>query len=90
MKHINANTKTTSRFVNAYNRSKETTLYECYNTFSTAKACAERECRRMMYNENGNGFQIISFNTFGFSCGWMVGENILRVETPQSSYEIAL
>lgn len=90
MKHLNKNTKNASRFVNAYYRSNETSLRECYNTYSTAKACAERECRRMMLNENGNGFRIISFNTFGFSCGWMVGENILRVETPQSSYEIAL
>lgn len=89
MKHINANTKKASRFVNAYNRSKETNLRECYNTYSTAKACAERDCRRMMYNENGKDFRIISFNTFGFSCGWIVGDT-LRVETPQSSYEIAL
>lgn len=89
MKHINANTKSASRFVNAYNRSNETSIRECYNTFSTAKACAEIECRSMMFNEGGNGFKIISFNTFGFSCAWMVGD-VLRVETPQSSYKIAL
>lgn len=89
MKHINANTRKANQFANAYNRSNLTSISECYNTYSTAKACAERECRRKMYNENGKDFRIISFNTFGFSCGWIVVDT-LRVETPQSSYEIAL
>ena len=88
MKHINTNTKAAARFIDAYNRSRDYSLRDCYGRYSTAKACAERECRAMMEKENGTGFKILSFNTFGFTCGWMVGDT-LRVETPSNSYRIA-
>jgi hypothetical protein len=87
MKTINANTKAAARFFDAYNRSRNTSLWDCYASYSTAKACAERECRAKMYDEGGEDFRILSYNTFGFSCGWMVGDT-LRVETPSYSYII--
>lgn len=88
MKTINANTKAAARFINAYRNSYDYSLRDCYGHYSTAKACAERDCRAMMEKENGDGFKILSFNTFGFTCGWMVGD-ALRVETPTNSYKIA-
>lgn len=88
MKTINANTKAAARFINAYRNSFDYSLRDCYGRYSTAKARAEYLCRAMMEKENGTGFKILSFNTFGFSCGWMVGDT-LRVETPSNSYKIA-
>lgn len=88
MKTMNATTKAAARFIDAYRRSYRTSLWDCYESFSSAKACAERECRAKMYDEGGEDFRILSFNTFGFTCGWMVGDT-LRVETPCNSFRIA-
>jgi hypothetical protein len=88
MRTINSNTKAARRFVLSYMNSNDYSLRDVYGHYSTAKACAEIECRDMMRKENGRGFKIMSFNTFGFTCGWMVGD-VLRVETPSNSYRIA-
>lgn len=88
MKTINANTKAAARFIDAYNCSRDYSLMDCYGSYSHAKAIAERDCRAMMEKESGTGFKIMSFNTFGFTCGWWVGD-ALRVETPSNSYKIA-
>lgn len=85
MKTIKSTTKAAVRFINSYNNSRRDSLRDCYTSYSTAKACAERDCRRWMDQENGHGFRILSFNTFGFTCGWMT-ENGLRIETPSSSF----
>lgn len=88
MKHINANTKAAARFINDYRKSFNYSLMDVYGRYSHEKARAEMDCRAMMEKENGTGFKIMSFNTFGFTCGWMVGDT-LRVETPSNSYKIA-
>lgn len=88
MQHINANTKAGSRYVNAWNHSQKFSLSECYGKYSTAKSRAEFLCKLAMYNEGGEGFRILSFNTFGFTCGWITPEG-LRVETPQKSLLIS-
>lgn len=88
MQHINATTKAGNRFINAYKTSAFDCLGDCYGRYSTAKACAENDCRAMMRNEAGHGFRILSFNTFGFTCGWITPEG-LRVETPQKSLLIS-
>ena len=88
MKTLNTNTKANKAFFNAYNRSNFYRLSDCYGKYSTCKAIAERDCIKMMLSENGEGFKILSFNTFGFTCGWKV-ENGLRVETPSNSYFVA-
>ena len=88
MKTINANTKAAARFIDAYNRSRDYSLMDCYGRYSYAKARAEMDCRAMMQIEGGDGFKIMSYNTFGFTCGWWVGD-ALRVETPSNSYKIA-
>jgi len=88
MQHINANTKAGSRYFNAYNRSQRTSLAQCYETYSSAKGQAEFLCKLTMKREAGEGFRILSFNTFGFTCGWITPEG-LRVETPQKSLLIS-
>ena len=88
MKTINASTKRGNAFINSYNRSDAYSLRDCYNSYSTAKACAENDCRRWMIQEAGQGFKILSFNTFGFTCGWTTAAG-LRIETPSGSYLVA-
>ena len=85
MKTINSTTKKGQNFIESYNRSRATSLSDCYGRFSTEKSRAERDCRRWMDDENGEDFRIISFNTFGFTCGWMTADG-LRVETACNSY----
>ena len=85
METIKSTTKRGENFVNAYNRSANYCLMDCYGRYSTEKARAERDCRQKAENEGGNGFKIISFNTFGFTCGWLVPDG-LRVETACGSY----
>ena len=88
MKTLKNTTKAAARFINSYNNSRRNSLRDCYTKYSTAKACAERECKRKMENENGYNFKILSFNTFGFSCAWTT-ENGLRIETPSTSYLVS-
>lgn len=85
MQTINANTKRGAALVAAYNRSNNFTLSDCYGRFSHEKARAEKDCREKMTRENGHGFTITSYNTFGFSCGWKTADG-LRIETPCNSY----
>lgn len=87
MQTIKATTKRGQSFVNAYNRSYYYSLRDCYNSYSCAKACAENDCISWMRQESGRGFKILSFNAFGFTCGWIT-DNGLRIETPTNSYLI--
>ena len=84
---MNATTKAAARFINAYRNSVNDCLADCYDSYSSKKGRAEYLCREQMKKENGHGFRILSFNTFGFTCGWMSNEG-LRVETPSNSYLI--
>lgn len=85
MQTINANTKKGQYFVNAYNRSNYDSITDCYGRFSSAKACAENDCKRWMREENGWDFRILSFNCMQFTAGWMTADG-LRVETACNSY----
>lgn len=85
---IKTTTKRGAAFVDSYNRATNRRLSDCYGKFSTEKARAEKSCRAWMSEEAGDGFKIISFNTFGFSCAWRTAAG-LRVETPTNSYLIA-
>ena len=88
MKTIKATTKKGRDYIARYNRTTETSLHDCYKNPSTAKTRADYFCRQQAANENGNGYKIISFNTFGFSCAWRIASG-LRIETPSNSYLIA-
>lgn len=83
--------KARERFVNAYVMSCKASLFDCYGKPSKAKVEAENECIKKMYAEYGYDFCIISYNTFAFTCGWLIedaetGVVMLRVETPENSY----
>lgn len=83
--------KARERFVNAYEMSCKTSLFDCYKKPSQHKVSAENDCMLKMYDDYGYDFRIISYNTFAFTCGWLVmdaeiGVVLLRVETPENSY----
>lgn len=88
MKTIKSTTKQGENFVNAYKRSNYYTLRQVYGRFSWEKEHAEYNCINQMNIEGGEGFRILSANTFQFTCGWMTAEG-LRVETACNSYLIA-
>ena len=88
MQTIKANTKRGRAFLSSYNNSGNYSLRDCYDNYSTRKARAEIWFIDQMRRKSGDGFKILSFNTFGFSCGWITGDG-LRVETPSNSYLIA-
>lgn len=81
---IKSTTKRGAGFLAAYNRSSNRRLSDCYGKYSTEKARAENNCRAWCSEEAGDGFKIISFNTFGFSAAWQTAAG-LRVETPTTS-----
>lgn len=83
--------KARDRFVNAYAMSCITSLFDAYSRPSQAKVNAENDCMNKMYAEYGYDFRIISYNTFAFTCAWLMedietGVIMLRVETPENSY----
>ena len=82
---IKSTTKRGAAWLAAYNYSNARRLSDCYGRFSCSKARAENDCLRWYLEENGDDFRIISFNTFGFSCGWRTADG-LRVETASGSY----
>ena len=88
MATIKKTTKKGVYFLASYNRSTAYELRDYYGRYSCAKACAENECRDKMRRQSGRGFKILSFNTFGFSCGWLLPDGSLQVETPTNSYNI--
>lgn len=83
--------KARERFVNGYAMSCIVNLYGVYSRPSEHKLRAEIECINRMHHENGYDYRIISYNTFAFTCGWLIedpesGVIMLRVETPENSY----
>lgn len=87
MKTINATTKRGQAFIYTYNTATARRLSDVYTNPSTAKTRAEIECLRAMIAEDGQGFKILSYNTFCFSCGWETAQG-LRIETATNSYLI--
>ncbi len=85
MKTISATSKKGQYFVNAYNRSRYESISECYGRYSCAKACAERDCKGWMQEENGHDFRIIGYNSMQFTAAWRTADG-LRVETACNSY----
>lgn len=88
MKTLNPDTKKAQGYLDAYRRSRHTRLSDCYGSYSTDKARADKECRSWMEDEGGEGYRIISFCRNFFSVAWRNPDGALRVETPSSSYLI--
>ena len=87
MKTINNNTQKAQAYINAYNRSETYTLNQVYKKPSTAKTCADYDCRMMMQSEGGHGYKIIRHTCNFFTAGWIAG-NALRIETYRNSLVI--
>ena len=89
MKKLNRDTEKAKSFIRNYWASSNITLRDCYGRYSKEKEAAERSCRAIMHKEGGCDFRIISYNTFGFTCGWRTKTSTdLRIETPKNSYII--
>ena len=70
-----------------------TSLDDVYGRYSSAKACAMRQCREWCEADRGWDFHIISHTCQGFSVAWYytdkeTGEVITRIETPCSTYRV--
>lgn len=89
---LNRNTKKARGFIQSYERSCDYSLCECYKNHSYAKAVAEAQCREKMFDMDGFGFKIMSFNSMTFTCGWLYedkdGVLTLHVETRANTYEM--
>lgn len=94
-KTVKAGTKKAEQLIASYDnaifRYGYRRLYDCYKTYSDSKDYAERCIIDTMVDKFGSGYTVISHNTFGFSCGYLypdsTGSLILRIETPQNTYE---
>lgn len=84
---LKPNSKKARSWVKAYDQAKYTTLEQVYITYSREKGLAYRECQRMMREEYGGNFKIISYNSMQFTAGWTTFEG-LRIETRSNSYLI--
>lgn len=83
--------KRAQAYIDSYERSTVTEVTDVYANPSISKRRAEQDCRMWMAKQDGYLFRIISYNTFGFTCGWLFEDenNIyLRVETKDNSYRI--
>ena len=91
---INANTIKGTGFLQSYERSRFTSINQCYKSPSKAKIDAEFYCYNKMTRQCGFGFRIMSYNIHTFTCGWMTedetGVQTLHVETAYNSYIIPL
>lgn len=65
------NTKTLRVAYSSYQQSNYYTLRDCYASYSYAKERAFNYCKELCDKYNGNGLKIISYNIFGFSCGFI-------------------
>ena len=77
-------------FIRSYEGSDYTRLRQVYGSYSFAKECAEYKCLQSMNDMGGSDFRIISHNTFGFSCAYIVdrgnGTKALIIHTPSNVY----
>ncbi len=90
---LNKGTKKAKYFRERYECYYHNSLSDCYNSYSYAKAVAEVRCRDKMTSMNGWGFNIFSFNSMTFTCGWLyedkeTGITMLNVETAYNSYQM--
>ena len=87
MKRIKKSSKVGSSYLYKYEHAEATSVEQFYNRPSSAKVYAEKECLKKMFTENGEGYKILSGNTFAFTAAWRTAEG-LRVETYTNSFLI--
>lgn len=69
-------------------QSEDVQLNDVYKNWSCRKDNAYKYCMNQFKNDNGYRFRIISHNTYGFTVAWFLPNGNIRVETPQTSYEV--
>lgn len=78
-------TKNERRALEYYRRYKQSSMYNLYYAY-------ERPSREKLAIEqryiNFQGYKIISYNIFGFTCGYFK-DNTFTVETKESTYKIS-
>ena len=76
------------RFIKEYrNSSYIWSIYDCYKNPSEDKVIAYEETRNYMESIGGKGYHIMSYNSYTFTCGFMV-KNYLYVITKNNLYKI--
>ena len=87
MKRIKKSSKAGSSYLYRYEHAEATSVEQFYKRPSSAKVCAEKECLKKMFTENGEGYKILSGNTFTFTAAWRTADG-LRIETCANSFLI--
>ena len=94
MKTINtATNKKAWELWQAYNKATDDSVLTAYKTSpSYAKINAENDIKKRMIEENGHGYKVMSHNTFGFTCGYLVDisniTKLLTVDTKSNTYRV--
>ena len=72
-----------------YERSDTDSVRSAYRTRpSIYKEQAEQAIINRMQEEGGHGYRILSHNTFGFTCGYLLDDNTLIVDTKDNTYKV--
>ena len=87
--------KNARRALSLYNVSRETTLDDCYKSYSVNKQRAFNRCRGEMYYDGGYDMRIITHNVNIFTCGYLytdpkTGVLMFRYITPNYSISIEI
>ena len=73
------------RYMRAVSKYGYRRICDCYKNPSWAKVSAEREIAKEIYNRDGHGYSVISYNTTMFTCGYLFnrdGKLWFAVHTP--------
>ena len=77
MTQLNKNTQKAQAFINNFNRSSMTDLYDLYNNPSGEKLYAERCIREEMVEAGGYLFTITGGNSSFFACAYRLGNDLI-------------
>lgn len=94
MKEYKASTKRGQALISMGERCCWSSLHNLYDSWSQAKQQAFDRCWKEFINDNqSTTFGVGNANSFGFTCSWLAikdNENIMRIETKNSSYLVWL
>lgn len=72
-----------------YERSDTDSVRSAYRTRpSIYKEQAEEDIKARMIEQGGYGYKILSHNGFTFTCGYLLDENTLIVDTKSNTYKV--
>ena len=77
MTQLNKNTKKAKGFINNFERSSMTDLYELYDHPSDAKLYAEKCIKEEMQEAGGYAFTITGGNCMFFACAYRLGNDLI-------------